>query len=707
MPILSKAGCNTGACHGSANGKGNLKLSLRGENPEQDYATLTQNVRSKRLNVDDPAASFFLKKPTLQTEHEGGRRFTEDSEEYQILHRWIAAGAPPGDANEAALTTLTVTPENGIFTAPTREVKLQVTATFSNGETRDVTRWAVYEPSNLLVTVSRDGVARASRDGETTVIARFEHLQTPARLAFIPDRPGTAWPEIPERNFIDRHVFAKLRKVRLTPSQLVDDARFVRRVYLDLTGLPPTRREAETFLANPDPDKRDRLVNELLERPEFAAHWAMKWADLLRVEERILDTTGVAAFHGWIRRAMAEDLPLDQFTRAIVSATGSTYQNPPANFYRSLREPVLRSEAVAQVFLGTRLACAKCHNHPFEKWTQTDYYRFAALFDGIDYEILKNDRKDENDKLEFVGEQIVHLKGKKELKDPRDGKEPPPGFLGESAGLPEGNRLEQLAAWMTRPEHPLFARVQANRIWFQLTGTGIVEPVDDFRMTNPPSNPELLEALTRAFVENGMRVKPLIRLICQSSVYQLAPEPNADNAEDTLNFSRTVPRRLPAETLLDAVHQALDVRPEFAAYPDVSRAGEIPGVRFMGRGVRPKAADTFLKEFGKPPRTITCDCERTNESSLAQVFTLTSGPGISRLLDAPDNLLKTLSRPETKPEEALEELYWRCLTRAPSAAEREKLTPPLAAAKAGDERREALEDLAWSLLNSKEFILRR
>jgi len=704
MPILSKAGCNTGACHGSAGGKGKLKLSLRGESPEDDFLTLTTNRTGRRLNVEDPERSAVLRKPTEQVEHEGGRRFGMDGDEYRILRDWIAGGAGPDTPDAPTLTQLTVEPAEALIMEPVRTASLKATAHFSDGSTRDITRWAVYEPSNLLVQVSPEGLVQAGAPGDTTVVVRFQHLQTPVRLAFLPDRPPLRDAGPRPRNRVDDAVFELLRERRLPASPPCDDATFARRAWLDLTGRLPSAQEAQDFVADSSPDKRDRLIDALLAGPEFADHWAMKWADLLRVEERILDSTGVTVFHQWIRQSVADDLPLDQFAQAIVSGLGSTYQNPPANFYRALREPTMRSEAVAQVFLGTRLGCAKCHNHPFERWTQEDYYRFAAVFDGMDYAILRNDRRDENDKMEFVGEQVVQVGGKRDLKHPKTGAAPVPAFLGgDGSPVGEAEAPGRLAAWMTRPDHPLFARVQVNRIWSHLMGTGIVEPVDDFRLTNPPSNPRLLDALTEFFVANGMRARPLIRLICQSRTWQLSSTPLPENADDTLLHSHPVVRRLPAESLLDMIHEVLGVEPKFGSYPDRPAAAAIPGVRLGGRRSNATDADRFLKEFGKPPRTTVCGCERSNESSLSQVFTLTSGPGLARLLARQDNRLTALADPATDARSAIETLYWATLTRPPTGAELAALTPLLANA---DSRRAAVEDIAWGLINAKEFLLR-
>lgn len=704
MPVLSRAGCNMGSCHGGTNGKGTLKLSLRGEAPDLDFEALTRDRNGRKVNVDAPERSLLLRKPAELTDHEGGKRFEPGSREWTILHDWIAAGAPADPPDAPALTSLRVLPEEAVIEQPERSVALRVEAGFSDGSVRDVTAAAVFESSNFLPEVSPDGVVTARGTGETTLSVRYAHLQRPVTLAFLPEDPGFRWSPPPELNFIDRHVDRKLKRMKVQPAPVCDDVTFVRRAYLDLAGRIPTREEAGSFLSDPSPDRRDRLIDRLLGSPEFAMKQALYWADLLRVDERMLDDTGVAAFHGWIREWMALDRPVSGFVHAILTATGSTYRNPPANFYRAVRDPVQQAESVAQVFLGTRLACAKCHNHPFEKWTQDDYYGFAALFDGIRYEIVENRREDENDKLEFKGEQIIHADGKRGLKDPRTGGQPPRRLLGSTQPA-EDHPLDSLADWLTAPDHPLFARVVANRIWAQLMGTGIVDPVDDFRLTNPPSNPDLLNALTAWFIQHGMRIKPLVRVICQSRTWQSATGGDTGSPEAVRNFAWVTPVRLPAETLLDSIHLALAVEPEFGAYPGVKRALELPGTGFNGRRrKRMNPADEFLRQFGKPPRATVCECERTGESSLSQVFLLTSGPALSLPLTDPDNRLAALSRPDVTPDEALDELFWRTLSRAPSRAERERLAPLLSDP---GTRRPALEDLAWSLLNSKEFLLRR
>lgn len=700
LPVLTRAGCNMGACHGAQTGKGDLNLSLRGELAQEDHAILIKSF----IRSDRPERSPLLRKPTLEADHEGGLRFDKDSESYALLDQWIRQGAPFTLPDETTLERLEVTPTSQVVFAPESEVAIQATAVYSDGSTRDVNRWALFEPSELNVEVSENGVVTRLRPGETTISVRYLGLQVPVRLAFVPERRDFVWENPPAYNFIDTALQAKWRTLRLNPSGLCDDATFLRRVTLDLTGAIPPPEIAQEFVRDPNPNKRAQLVDRLLVSPDFATFWTLKWSDLLRLEEKVLDRTGVAAFHDWIREAIDQGMPIDHFCRSILTGLGSTYDVPPANYYRALRKPDLRAEAVAQVFMGTRLGCAKCHNHPFEKWTQDQYYQFAAVFDGIDYEIIENKRFDNNDRNNFVGEQIVQLVDERTLKHPRSGARPEPRFLGVETPVqsPE-SRLEELASWMTDPEHPLFARVWINRIWSQLMGRGIVEPIDDFRSTNPPSNPALLDALTEDFVSSGFDLRHAIRTICASRAYQLSAEPNPTNAEDTINFARAIPRRLDAEQLLDSIYLSLDTLPEFEGYEAPMRAISVPGIRAIYRPKRPTAGDTFLHLFGKPPRLTNSDTERVNDTSLAQVFELTSGATLNQRLSQPGGYLHRLVE-ETPDDHALiHRLYWRTLTREPSASEDGPLVAYLQNA---EDRRRAVEDITWALFNSKEFLLR-
>ena len=694
MPVLSKAGCNLGSCHGAQTGKGRLAISLRGEDPAKDHETLVKTF----LKEGDPKRSLMLRKATLQIPHEGGERFTTNSESYRLLARWIAEGAKLPD-KEPQLVRLETEPREKVLFAPTTNVNIRVTAHLSDGSKRDVNRWAIFEPSTLDVEVD-EGKVTSLRPGETTLNVRYLGKQTAVRLAFVPERPGFVWNNPPTNNFIDVALRKKWKTLRLLPSEVCDDATFVRRAYLDLTGAIPNGAEARSFVEDKSTDKRARLIDRLLKRPEFADYWTLKWADLLRVEEIVLDRKGVGVFHAWIRESIAANKPLDQFVREILTAMGSTYQVAPANYYRALRKPDLRAEAVAQVFLGTRLNCAKCHNHPFEHWTMDDYYGFAAVFDGIDYEVKENKRYDKADKKNYIGEQIVKLGDKRKLKHPRSGSLPELRLLGGTSLKMDDQRLKKLGEWLS--SHPLFARVQINRIWYQLMGRGLVDPVDDFRETNPAVNPELLDALAEDFAANGFDLRHAIRTICASRAYQLSSRPNRFNRDDEVNFARVVSRRLEAEQLLDSVHLALGGLPEFEGYKEPMRAITIPGIRATYRPRKPTNEDKFLHLFGKPERQTDSDTERINETTLAQVFELTSGGTLNCLLMKRENTLAGMLK--LNDGDLVNELYWALLAREPGAVEYESALRHL---RRTSNRREAVEDLAWVLLNAKEFLLRK
>ncbi|HEV8606057.1 MAG TPA: DUF1549 and DUF1553 domain-containing protein [Tepidisphaeraceae bacterium] len=707
MAVLSKAGCNAGACHGNKSGKAGFKLSLRGQDPDVDYLTLTRDTFARRTNPLEPDQSLILLKPTTAIAHEGGMRFARESHEYQILRNWIAAGTPPDSAATPRLTSIAVSPAEQILVDPQKSTQIRVTATFSDGSQKDASTLTVYEQATDLAKISHSGLVSRDRMGETTVVVRFLGMQQPVRLAFLPARPTFAWSNPRPANFIDEQIFAKLKSFRINPSKPCTDSEFVRRVYLDLLGILPTAQEAKSFVTDQSPDKRGRLVDELLNRPEFADFWALKWADLLRLEERALDKKGVSAFHRWIRQSIAENKPLDQFVREMIAARGSTYVNPAANFYRANREPVIRSEATAQLFLGTRLQCAQCHNHPFDRWTQDDYYSWAAVFSRIDYKILENRRRDNNDKHEFIGEQVVYESREGSVKDPRTGKPSPARLLGTSdTNFPDDqSRLDHLAGWLTSPQNPLFAKSQANRIWFNLMGRGIVDPIDDFRPTNPPSHPALLDALAKDFVDHGFDVRYLIRLIMNSQSYALSSEPNDTNLDDEINYSHVLPRRLTAEQLLDAQHQVAGVPTNFNGYPEGIRASQVPGVQSeRRRGPKNSAADRFLTIFGRPQRLLTCECERSGETTMNQAFQLISGPEISQLLRNENNRLTSLLASNQLPDQMITELYWTALSRPPTSIELAESVKYLAASK---EKRKAMEDIAWALMNAKEFVLRK
>ncbi|HXJ59801.1 MAG TPA: DUF1549 domain-containing protein [Verrucomicrobiae bacterium] len=715
MAVLSKAGCNAGPCHGNQNGKAGFKLSLRGEDPDFDHIALTRDLFGRRVDPAKPEASLVLLKATTQLAHEGGLRFRVDSEEFAILRQWIAGGAEDDAATAPSLARLQVTPAEQILLEPTRELQLRVEAMFSDGTRRDVTSRAVYEPASTSVKVNHDGLVTGDPPSETTVLVRFLSEQVPVRLAFVPARKDFTWQNPPAHNYVDEQIFAKLRTLRVNPSAVVSDGEFIRRAMLDLLGLLPTAQEARAFVADRRQDKRARLVKALVERPEFADFWALKWSDVLRNEEKVLDRKGVQLYYRWIRESLARNKPIDQFVRELLSARGSTYVNPAANFYRANRDAVTRAEATAQLFLGTRLQCAKCHNHPFDHWTQADYYDWADVFARVQYKVIENNKRDGLDSHEFIGEQIVYTAREGGINNPRTGKPARARFLGERPSSPPPDStssltnetatddLQKLAAWVTA--QPGFARAQVNWVWFQLFGRGIVDPIDDFRPTNPASHPALLDALAKDFTRHHFDLRYLLQVLMNSRTYQLSAEPTSDNAEDTINFSHVWPRRLSAEQLLDTQSQVLDLPARFSGYPVGFRAAQLPGGSPVRRNeMKMGGAEKFLALFGKPARLLACECERSSETTLGQTFQLISSPDIQRLLSASDNRLTALLAANYSNERLVDELYWTALTRAPSGPERSAATRLLSES---PDRRSALEDLAWALLNAKEFVLRR
>lgn len=707
MPILSKAGCNAGACHGNKSGKAGFKLSLFGQDPDIDFNVLTREFSGRRVNCVEPGQSLILLKATAQIPHEGGLRFKRDSAEYATLRQWIEAGVPSDPAGVPTVTKLEASPSERVLVEPADRVQVRATATFSDGSKRDVSMVAVYEPSSDLVTVTHDGLVQRQRDGEVTVNVRFLDQQEPVRLAFVPARPNFVYKPLAPKNYIDEQVFAKLKLLRMNPSEPCSDGEFLRRAYLDLLGELPTADEAKEFIADPASDKRGKLIDALFDRPEFADFWALKWSDLLRNEERTIDRKGVQAFHHWIRESVAENKPLDAFVRELVSGRGSTYTNPPANYYRANRTPTVRGEATAEVFLGVRLQCAQCHNHPFDRWTQDDYYGWADVFGRVEYKIIENRRTDTNDSHEFVGEQIVYESPSGDIADPRGDRAVKPRLLGEAKALSvKQDRLDALAAWITSPTNPFFAKAQVNRIWYHLMGRGLVDPIDDFRPTNPASHPALLDALAKDFVEHHYDVRYVIKLIMTSQVYALSSDPNETNADDEVNYSHVVPRRLTAEQLLDAEHQVAGVPTEFAGYPKGMRATQIPGVRVPSRrgGPKPTQADGFLVTFGKPARLLVCECERSTDTTLGQTFQLISGPEITKMVSEPENWLGKLIATGKSDEQIVDELYWATLSRGPDYEESKALVEHV---KSEKDRRKGLEDVLWALLNAKEFVLRR
>jgi len=711
FPIFAKAGCSQGACHGNANGKGGLKLTLRGQDPAPDYDAIVHAGGGRRINRTDPGRSLVLMKPSGAMGHLGGVRFSTDSLEYATLSRWIAEGCRSDLDAAPALARLDVLPPERVLYAARgartgTSQQLRVTAHFADGTTRDVTRLACYESSDEKVSVSAGGLASAPDGGEAGVNVRYGGLMKTSRLTFVPPR-STAFTPFPSRNIVDQHVLNKLRTVRISPSLVCDDATFIRRAYLDVLGFPPTPEEARAFLAECDAERsaqqphafksRDRLVDRLLQRPELNDFWAMKWADLLRAEERSLDPQGMRALYGWLRESFAANKPLDQFAREMLTATGSTYEQPATAYFRRTRSPDLLAENTAQTFMGVRLGCAKCHNHPYDRWKQADYHSMAAYFARLGRETKHQPRRQRFDAEEINGDEILVLRSAGEWTNPGSGEALKPVMLGDPSSVPAetaADRREALAAWLTRPDNPFFAKAMANRVWYHLTGRGIVEPVDDFRESNPPSNIPLLDALTRELVESRFDMRHLLATILKSSTYQLSSEATTANEADEKYFSHALTPRLTAEQMLEAIGGVTGAPEEFAGYPRGTRITQV---------VPTWQPHPFLRLFGQPPRESVCECERSGEATLGQSFELIGGRLIDSQLRASENRLGRLLASGKRPAEMVSELYLAAFSRNPDAEEAKTAAGYLEAAK---DRRAALEDLAWGLMNTKEFLLR-
>lgn len=705
MSVLSKASCNAGTCHGNVNGKGGFFLSLRGQDPHFDYRQLVQAASGRRINRIEPEKSLAVAKATATIAHEGGKRFDTQSPEHAILTQWIHQGLVGPDPSGPTVASLEVTPADVVLWMPDHQRQLSVTAMFSDGSRRDVTRMAVYETSDPLVKVSVDGVVQFDNPGVVTILVRYLDGQFPVRLACRTQSPEFVWSDPQADNFIDPFVFDRLKQLKLNPGDLSSDSVFLRRVTLDLLGLLPTESESRAFVADRSIDKRARLVDDLLSRPEFAQMWAQKWSDLVRNEEKTLDAKGVELLHEWMKQRFATDVPINQFVSDLIASRGSTYENPPANYWRAHREPFVRAETTAQIFLGIRLQCAKCHNHPFDKWSQDEYYQWSSVFEGVDYEVVDNNRRDKLDKHEFVGDQIVKVASDKNVNNARTGSPATPKFLGGDDAV-QGDRLKLLADWLTSPDNRMFAEAQANRIWYHLMGIGLVDPVDDLRLTNPASHPELLDALTDELIASGFSLKQLVRTIVLSRTYQLASEfePGQLGEEEQYDerlFARAVVRRLTAEQLLDAQSQVLGVPARFEGYSYGTRAVDIAGVERVRRKL--SDGDVFLRQFGKPERLLSCECERSDDATLGQALSLVGGESLNARLSHPDNRIGKLLAASNDHRAAIESMFWTALSRPPT--EQEIAASIELIAKTGDARR-TLEDLTWALLNAKELIFR-
>ncbi len=685
MPVLGKGGCNTGSCHGSARGKDGFRLSVFGYDPDGDYDRITREQLGRRINLALPDDSLFLDKATGRVQHTGGKCIEPDGDLYQTVIQWLKAGAPKDVAGVASVVGVEIYPVQAVLEGAGASQQFTVRARYSDGSDRDITRLCTFITNNeSAAKVTKSGLVTADKRGEAFIMARFDSYTVGSQVLSIPKDPTYEFPKITENNYIDTLVHAKLKKIRIKPSEVCDDATFLRRVSLDIAGSLPAPEETRAFLASTDPKKRDKKIDELLERPEFTKIWVMKWAELLqiRTDNNQFQYKSALQYYSWLEDKFAKNVPINELVQDLLFASGGTFANPAANFYKVETDMLKLTENVAQVFMGMRIQCAQCHNHPFDRWTMNDYYSFAAFFAQVG-------RKTGEDQRETV----VFNRGSGGVRHPVGNRDMPPKYLGGDQPTVESgkDRREVLAKWLASPENPFFARNLANIVWAHFFGQGIVDEVDDVRISNPPSNPELLDELGRRFTESKYDFKRLVRDICASRTYQLSAKSNPTNAEDTRNFARASIRRLRAEVLLDAINQVTVTKDKFRGLPLGSRAVEI---------VDGRTTTYFLSTFGRASRDTVCSCEVKMEPNLSQALHLLNGETVNNKIIS-GGLAKALTKEGKTPEQIVEEFYWRSLSRAPLKTEKEKL---LAFTTSGTDKETALNDIFWAILNSKEFI---
>ena len=692
MPIFMKSGCNSGSCHGAARGKDGFRLSLFGFDPDGDYYRLTRENIGRRVNLALPEDSLLLTKSVASAQHTGGECFKPDSAEYATTMRWLKAGAPQDDAKVATVTGIEVYPKQAVLVGAGAAQRITVRATYSDGTDRDVTSLTAFMSNNdVSVKVSKAGVLTADKRGEAFILARYETYAVGLQALVVPKDLEFTFPDVAANNYVDEHVYTKLKKLRIAPSELCDDATFLRRLYIDMIGILPTPAEVKDFQADLSSGKRDRVVDELLNRPEFADMWVMKWGELLRVRSN--NSGGRDYFSGkntwqyytWLKDQVEKNTPVDQMVKSLITATGSTFDTPQANFYKVEDDTLKMAEDVAQSFMGIRTQCAQCHNHPFDRWTMDDYYSFAAFFPQVG-------RKQGRDYRDTV----IYNRGGGEVQHIVTKKNAVPKFLGGAQPeiKPGQDRREVLASWIASTDNPFFARNFANRVWAHFFGMGIIDPVDDVRISNPPSNPELLDALAGKFTEYNYDFKKLVRDIVTSRVYQLATTPNDSNKDDLANFAKGTIRRMRAEVMLDAINQVTDTQDKHRGMPAGARTVQIADGN---------VSSYFLTTFGRATRATVCSCEVVMEPSLSQALHLLNGDTVNNKIQQ-GGVVSKLLKDGKKPEEIVSELYQRTLARKPTDTEQGKIDGFLKEAKDAKETALVLNDVLWSLLNSKEFM---
>jgi hypothetical protein len=690
LAALSRAGCNSGACHGSPQGKNGFRLSLRGFDPTLDFTTLARETFGRRTNPQAPDESLILRKGLGQTPHQGGIRFRSTDTTYQALRMWISEGCLPS-ATQRTLQRLEVIPKQRRLAAEHPMQQLIAIAHFDDGSTRDVTDLAVFTSNDDLdASISTSGLVEFSGTAEATFLVRYLGQIVGARLTCVQPDEQFKYRSPPINNFVDKSVFAHQQDLQILPAELTTDEVFLRRVFLDTIGTVPTAEEAVAFLDSKEPDKRSQLIDQLLQRDEFATFWAMKWADVMRGSDVTISKRGVHSFHRYLVSHFQNDRPFDAFARETLTGLGNTLNHPAANFHRVARTPEDAAEAMSQLFLGVRIGCAKCHNHPFEAITQGDYYGFAAYFSRVKFKGQQFMRDDE----------IVYLDRRTEVRHPVTGQNVAPVAFGDSPGElnPDDDRREKLVEWLLKPDNPYFARSIVNRLWFHLIGQGIVDPVDDFRDTNPPSNAELLDQLAAGFVAQGYRIKPVLRVILNSSTYQLSAQlvkqqsPRAANPDRY--FAHAQIQMLQAEQVLDAISAVTGIPERFPGFPTGTRAIE------LASGT---VDHSFLMAFSKPVRDATCECARDPEPSLSQVIQMLNNPAIVNNIKSPEGRISKWLAAGESTDRIVEQIYLTTVSRRATSQERELIAQHL---KSLPDVRTGLFDLQFALLNSNEFLLR-
>ena len=693
-PIFTKLGCNSGGCHGKSTGRGGFKLSLFGFEPAEDYDAITRGSRGRRLFPAAPGESLLLKKATMAVPHGGGRRMQESDPEYALLREWIAAEMPWGKSDAPSLTGLHLEPASPQMTQAA-ELQLTATADYSDGSRRDVTRLTRFRSSNSAIAgVDERGVVRSeSRTGESAIVGLYQGQAAVSRVIVPSASPASDLQQtlraFPTRNFIDKHIVAKLEQLGVRPASLANDGAFLRRATLQIAGRLPTLSETQDFLASDDSTKREQLVDRLLASGDYADHFAQKWSDLLRNKRRgqAARIPGTIAFHRWIRNALATNMPYDQFVREIVTATGNVTVHPPAQWYAEVRYLDRYVDDTAQVFLGLRIGCARCHHHPFEKFSQDDYYGLAAFFARVD-------RKGGAGVAERRADETVFVKAKGEVKHPHtDAVVAPRGLDGPAIEIaPYADPRHALVDWMSEPGNKYFARALVNRMWAHFFGRGLAEPMDDMRVTNPASIEPLLDELASEFVDSKFDIKHVIRTICTSTTYGLSSDANGNTLEETQNHSRFYPQRLAAEVLLDAVDQATAVKTAFRGLPAGTRAIQLPDEDYSNQ---------FLSLFGRPKRESACECERTAEPSLSQSLFVLNDSFLLGKATSKTGYSAALAADKRGDDEKLSELFLRVFSRQPSERELRDATAYINSEK---DTKKAYGNLLWALMSTKEFM---